>query len=409
MQSGARIISLFGIPLYIHSSWFLILALFTIAKGVAWQETYNWGGAIPFVAGFVSSLLLFVSVILHELGHSLTAQTQGIKVNSITLFLFGGVAAIDRESKTPGQAFQVAIAGPAVSFALFVLLSVLVSMLPSDSTPAAVLFGNLATINLVLCLFNLIPGLPLDGGQVLKAAIWKATGDRFKAVRWAAQSGVFLGTGAIAFGLFVALTVDGLTGGFWIALIGWFILQNANNYSRVTRLQELLIHTPISEAMTRQFRVVDGEMTIREFTDRYLLSELYEGQSQHQPYFAASNGRYRGAIQLDDLRRIERSRWETQTLETIAHPISELVTLRETATVLDGILQLERSQLRELTILTPADAVAGVVDRAGIVQTIAQKTGLAIPKAEVERIKTEGRYPANFPLAAIAKSIPLDS
>lgn len=149
MQSGARIGSLFGIPLYIHSSWFVILALFTFAKGVAWQETYNWGGTLPFVAGFISSVLLFVSVILHELGHSLTAQTQGIKVNSITLFLFGGVAAIDRESKTPGQAFQVAIAGPAVSFALFVLLSLLVSILPSGSTPASVLLGNLATINLV--------------------------------------------------------------------------------------------------------------------------------------------------------------------------------------------------------------------------------------------------------------------
>lgn len=408
MQSGARIGSLFGIPLYIHSSWFVILALFTIAKGVAWQETYNWGGAIPFVAGFISSVLLFVSVVLHELGHSLTAQTQGIKVNSITLFLFGGVAAIDRESKTPGQAFQVAIAGPAVSLALFVLLSLLASIVPSGSTPAGVLLGNLATINLVLCLFNLIPGLPLDGGQVLKAAIWKATGDRFKAVRWAAKSGAFLGTGAIAFGLFVALTVPGFTGGFWMALIGWFILQNANNYGRVTTLQELLVNTSVSEAMTRQFRVVDGQMTIREFTDRYLLSELYDGQSQHQPYFAASNGRYRGAIHPEDLRQVERSRWETEVLETIAHPISELVTLPETATVLDAILQLERSQLRELTILTPADAVAGVVDRAGIVQTIAQKTGMVIPKAEVERIKTEARYPTNFPLVAIAKSIPFD-
>lgn len=409
MQSGARIGSLFGIPLYIHSSWFVILALFTFAKGVAWQETYNWGGTLPFVAGFISSVLLFVSVILHELGHSLTAQTQGIKVNSITLFLFGGVAAIDRESKTPGQAFQVAIAGPAVSFALFVLLSLLVSILPSGSTPASVLLGNLATINLVLCLFNLIPGLPLDGGQVLKAAIWKATGDRFKAVRWSAKSGGFLGTGAIAFGLFVALTVPGFTGGFWMALIGWFILQNANNYSRVTSLQELLLKTPVSDAMTRQFRVVDGQMTIREFTDRYLLSELYEGQSQHQPFFAASNGRYRGAIRPEDLRTVERSRWETQALETIAHPISELVTLPETATVLDAILQLERSQLRELTLLTPAEAVAGVVDRAGIVQTIAQKTGMVIAKAEVERIKTEARYPTNLPLVAIAKSIPLDS
>ncbi len=409
MQSGARIGSLFGIPLYINSSWFVILALFTLAKGTAWQDTYNWGGAIPFVAGFISSVLLFVSVVLHELGHSLTAQTQGIKVNSITLFLFGGVAAIDRESKTPGQAFQVAIAGPAVSLGLFVVLSLLVSLLPESSTPARVLLGNLASINLVLCLFNLIPGLPLDGGQVLKAAIWKVTGDRFKAVRWAAKAGVFLGTGAIAFGLFVALLVPGFTGGFWMALIGWFILQNANNYGRVTTLQELLVTTPVTEAMTRQFRVIDGKMTIREFADRYLLSDVYEGHSQHHPYFAASQGRYRGAIRPEDLRTIERSQWDYQELETIAHPIAELVTLPESATVLDAILLLEQSQLRELTILTPASAVAGVVDRAGIVQSIAQKTGMTIPKSEMEWIKNEARYPTSFPLVAIAKSIQLDS
>ncbi|USR90673.1 site-2 protease family protein [Phormidium yuhuli AB48] len=409
MQSGARIGSLFGIPLYIHSSWFVILALFTFAKGVAWQETYNWGGAIPFVAGFVSSVLLFASVLLHELGHSLTAQTQGIKVNSITLFLFGGVAAIDRESKTPGQAFQVAIAGPAVSFALFVLLSLLVSLLSQFPTPAQVLLEELARINLVLCLFNLIPGLPLDGGQVLKAAIWQVTGDRFKAVRWAAKSGVALGTGAMALGLFGFLLLPGFSGGLWIALIGWFILQNASNYGRVTTLQELLVTTPVTEAMTREFRVVDGTMTIRDFADRYLLSEIYEGHSQTHPYFAASHGRYRGAIRPEDIRSIERSQWDHQALETIAHPIAELVTLPESATLVEAILLLERSQLRELTILTPASAVAGVLDRVGIVQSIAAKTGITIPASEMEWIKREARYPNGFPLVAIAKSVQLDS
>lgn len=409
MQSGARIGSLFGIPLYIHTSWLVILVLFTFAKGLAWQEMYpEWGESLAYLTGFLSSILLFASVLLHELGHSLVARSQGIKVNSITLFLFGGIAAIDRESQTPGQAFQVAIAGPGVSFALFVLLSLGATFLPNASAPAGVLVQNLATINFVLCAFNLIPGLPLDGGQVLKAAVWKATGDRFKGVLWAAKAGTFLGTAAIAFGLFVTFTGSG-SGGIWIALIGWFILQNANNYNRITNLQQVLVKTPITNAMTRQFRVVDARMTLREFTDRYLISDLYEGNRQHQVYFAASDGRYRGAVRTEDIRHIERSQWDTQTLESILKPFDRLVSVPESASLLDGILALEDSGRRTLTVLTPAGAVAGVLDRGDIVQTIARETGMTVPPSEVDRIKAEGNYPPSFPLAAIARKTPRDA
>ncbi|HHP7243914.1 MAG TPA: site-2 protease family protein, partial [Elainellaceae cyanobacterium] len=122
MQSGWRIGSIFGIPLYLDSSWFFILALFTLGYGSAWQSE-GWGTLTTWAAGFVMTLLLFGSVLLHELGHSLIALSQGINVTSITLFLFGGVASIDQESKTPGQAFQVAIAGPAVSLGLFIILT----------------------------------------------------------------------------------------------------------------------------------------------------------------------------------------------------------------------------------------------------------------------------------------------
>ena len=120
MQAGWRIGSIFGIPLYIDSSWFLILLLVTLANG---QDYLEWGQILSWSAGLAVSLLLFGSVLLHELGHSLVAKSQGIQVNSITLFLFGGIASIDRESKTPGQAFQVAIAGPLVSLGLFFVLS----------------------------------------------------------------------------------------------------------------------------------------------------------------------------------------------------------------------------------------------------------------------------------------------
>ncbi|PSP04749.1 MAG: site-2 protease family protein, partial [Cyanobacteria bacterium SW_7_48_12] len=191
MQANWRFGSLFGIPLYINSSWFLILALVTIFNAGNFNASGAFQGSSLFfgwIAGFVMALLLFGSVLLHELGHSLVAKAQGIPVNSITLFLFGGVAAIGRESNTPGKAFQVAIAGPVVSITLFGLFTVVTPLL-SESSATQTLALNLARTNLVLGLFNLIPGLPLDGGQVLKAAIWKLNGDRFVGGRWASRTG----------------------------------------------------------------------------------------------------------------------------------------------------------------------------------------------------------------------------
>ncbi|MBD0336188.1 MAG: site-2 protease family protein, partial [Cyanobacteria bacterium Co-bin13] len=184
MQSGWRVGSLFGIPFFIDTSWLVILLLVTYSYGVdpVWQNAW---GTLAWGMGLILALLLFSSVLLHELGHSLAAKQQGIQVNSITLFLFGGIAAIEQESKTPGEAFQVAIAGPLVSFGLYLLLTAL-GTLPILPEPAQVVAINVAQINLVLTLFNLIPGLPLDGGQVLKALVWKITKSRTKGIRWAA-------------------------------------------------------------------------------------------------------------------------------------------------------------------------------------------------------------------------------
>ncbi|NEN92978.1 MAG: site-2 protease family protein, partial [Okeania sp. SIO3H1] len=188
MQVDLRIGNLFGIPLFLDSSWFVILLWITYINRQDYQE---WGLFLAFGAGLVIAVLMFCSVLLHELAHSLVAISQGMKVNSIRLFLFGRITGIEREYRTPGEAFQVAIAGPLVSLLLFFLLG-LTSLFFSTSSLVGELINRVAEINLILAIFNLIPGLPLDGGQVLKAAIWKITGSRFVGVRWAAKSGQVL-------------------------------------------------------------------------------------------------------------------------------------------------------------------------------------------------------------------------
>jgi Zn-dependent protease/DNA-directed RNA polymerase subunit H (RpoH/RPB5) len=396
MQTGWRIGSLFGIPLFLDPSWFFILAFITIVNALDFLSSFGLG--LAWTMGLAMALLLFGSVLLHELGHSLVAKSQGIQVKSITLFIFGGVASIERESKTPGEAFQVAIAGPAVSLTLFGLFFGLTQVL-SPSGVGQILALNLAQINLVLALFNLIPGLPLDGGQVLKAMVWKLTGNRFQGVRWAAQTGKALGGFAIAAGLILAL-LSGEFSAIWIALIGGFVFRNATAYDRLSTVQETLLQLQAREVMTRDFRVIDAEMSLRAFADEYILSDWQNSM----PYYAASEGRYRGLVAIEDLHTIERSRWETETLESIAHPLMEIASVEEKTPLIEVINRLEAKQLPHITVISPAGAVAGVIDRGDVVRAVTKKLGVYLPEAEIRRIKTEGGYPPTLQLQAIAKA-----
>lgn len=397
MQANWRIGSLFGIPLFLDPSWFFILLFITFANAARFDPSFR--SVLAWSSGLVMALMLFASVILHELGHSLVARSQGIKVNSITLFIFGGVASIERESKTPGQAFQVAIAGPAVSLVLFVLFFLLSSALPLSGF-AHEIVSYIASINLILALFNLIPGLPLDGGQVLKAAVWKLTGNRFQGVRWAAKTGKVLGVVAIALGLFLVLK----TGQFvaiWIAFIGGFVFRNATAYDQLTNLQEALLQLTASDAMTHEFRVVDANQTLRSFADEYILADLHTPM----PYYAAAHGRYRGLVAVEELQMIERSLWETQTLENIVHPLSEITTVEEKTPLVEVINRLEADTLKHLTVLSPAGAVSGVIDRGDIVRAVVKKMNFSVPEAEIKRLKAENTYPPGLQLPAIARSL----
>ena len=397
MQKNWQIGSLFGIPLFIDPSWLFILLFVTAINAGDLDPTFR--SLVAWGAGLVMALLLFGSVLLHELGHSLVARSQGIKVNSITLFIFGGIAAIDRESKTPGQAFQVAIAGPVVSLILSGLFYLLSKTIASSGLGYTVVL-DIATINLVLALFNLIPGLPLDGGQVLKAAVWKITGNRFAGVHWAARTGKVIGGVAIALGLLLVLKTGDFTA-IWLTLIGSFVFRNADAYDQLTKLQETLLELVASDAMTRDYRVIDGTMSLRDFADQYILADA----RTPIPYYAAAHGRYQGLVTIEDLQRIERSRWEIDKLETIAHSLSEIPTVVEKTNLVEVIKKLENLQLKRLTVLSPADAIAGVIDRGDIVRAIASKLNLAISEVEIKRIKAEGTYPAGFQLGAIVKGI----
>ncbi len=406
-QNARRVGSLFKIPLFLDPSWFLIVIWITVTDGLQWQS--RWGAPVAFSAGLVMALLLFGSVLLHELGHSLVAQRQGIKVNSITLFLFGGVAAIEDEPKTPGQMFQVAVAGPLMSLALFLLFGAIAWFTPLPNSTAgevaSLLLTRVASLNLSLTLFNLIPGLPLDGGQMLKAFVWQRSGNYLKGSQVAAKSGKVLGWGIISLG---AADLFGLTqvlhlpsiGGLWAILIGSFMLQNADRYSKLANLQESLVNLKASDAMTRDFRVLDANQTLREFAEAYVLATTHP-----VAYFASSDGRYRGLVEMDRLQTIERSLWDTKTILDIVQPLTAIASIVESTPMVDLIRLMDEQSLAKITVLTPAGAVAGVLDRGDIFRAVGNQLGLTVSDDAVRQVKEAGEFPAGFQLGAIAQSI----
>ena len=407
MDGKWQIGSLLGIPLYIDPSWFFILGLVTLVNSQEITQLnlveHLW---LAWIAGLILALFLFISVLLHELGHSLVSLTQGINVNSITLFLFGGVAAMEKESDNPTEAFWVASAGPLVSLGLSILLFTVSYSLRSSNYSDTIgrllvyMTEDTARINLVLGIFNLIPGLPLDGGQVLKAIVWKIKGDRFTGVRWAAASGQLIGWLGISFGLLIILLTGSLSG-LWIVFIGWFVRRNAENYKNITELQESLLSITASEIMEREFRVVNTHLNLLQFAQNYLLSELHD----HMVYFAASEGRYRGLIVVEDLQNIERSQWDTVTLWDVVRPLNTIPSVGEKTPLVTVIEKLEAIHERSLSVLSPAGAVAGIIDRGDIVKAIATHHQLPIPQTEIKRIKDEGTYPSYLQLPAIAKTL----
>jgi len=275
VNDGWQILKIGGIPLKVHPSWFVILLLATsafaqhyglntkIAVPVVWQ----WG------LGFLTALLLFISVLLHELGHSFVAMAQGVKVRSITLFLLGGVASVERECSTAMGALMVAAAGPAVSLVLGFALLANVHTAAHTAPVLGDMVAQLGSLNLVLGLFNLLPGLPLDGGLIVKAVVWQVSGSQRRGIEVANACGRVLALLAMGLGTLLLVRGAGLSGA-WLILLGWFGLGAARNQYQLLSLQTILKELRVREAAGRRFRVLDAKDSLRQ------LSQLRIGEAK---------------------------------------------------------------------------------------------------------------------------------
>jgi Zn-dependent protease/CBS domain-containing protein len=369
MNGSIRVGNLFGIPFYVNPSWFFVLVLvtFQFSSLLAAQFPYL-GSMTPLLLGFVAALLLFASVLAHELGHSLVAMRQGIEVKSITLFLFGGLASLEKESKTPGQAFWIAIAGPLVSLVLFALFSA-ISMVSGISGPLAVMVSLIASINLILTLFNLIPGLPLDGGNILKSLVWKITGNPYKGVVFAGRVGQFVGWIGIALGLLSIFGISNI-GSIWTLLIGFFLLQNAGLSTQSASLQERLMGLKAEDAVLPNSPIVPADLSLREFANDYII-----GKDQwHRFLVTDENGQLMGAIALDDMKAIPTSEWTTIQVRELMKPVDFSTTVQSDQSLLEVVTLLEEEKLTQLPVVRANGVLVGILEKASIIRLLEKRT-----------------------------------
>lgn len=401
---GWTLLSIRGIPLRIHPSWFVILLLATAAfqQQYAAQLRGNLDVTALWGLGLATALLLFISVLLHELGHSLAALAQGVKVRSITLFLLGGVASVERECSTPLGALLVAAAGPAVSLVLGVGLLAAIHPAAHLAPWLGAMARELGTLNLVLGLFNLLPGLPLDGGLIVKALVWQASGSQRRGIEVANACGRFLAYLAVGLGAVLLLNGRG-AGGVWLMLLGWFGLGAARNQSQMLALQQSLNDLRVRDAAGRRFRVLEANGKLRDLS-RLRLTDT-EAAGQGDWLLVTDQGRWRGVIDDQPLQQLPVQRWDTDRIGDHLRPLTSLPAIGEAAPLWQAVQQLEDSGSNRLLVLSPAGLPSGTIERPDLGEAVLRKLGLKLPSALLEAARRHNTYPLGLALAAVVRSM----
>lgn len=352
-----RLGSVLGFEIRIDYSWFIIFLLIFWTFSFA-SFPFNFPGfssGVYIAMGLVSTILFFVSLLAHELSHSLVARGRGIEIEGITLFIFGGVSRTKGEARTPGDEFWIAIVGPVTSLVIGVILWVIgaVGIRNGWSIPVSGAALYLGVLNVALGVFNLVPGFPLDGGRVLRAIIWKSTGDMTKATYYASIVGRVLGYALIALGIVELITVN-VIGGIWLAVIGWFLRNAAVTSYRQHLLQGVLEHVRAEEAMTRNPTTVGPELTLREVMDEHFLRE------KHQAYPVVQDEHPVGLITLEQVRAVPSDQWASRHVGDVMAPAPDGLTVGPDAPMTEVLERMDSSGT-ERVLVTRGDRLEGII------------------------------------------------
>ncbi|HSL52488.1 MAG TPA: site-2 protease family protein [Candidatus Deferrimicrobiaceae bacterium] len=371
MESRLKVVEVWGIPIRVHVSWLLVFGLVTwsLAAGYFPGEYPGWAGGSYWAIAAVTALAFFVSILIHELGHSWVARRNGIPIRSITLFVFGGMARISREPDTPGAEFRIALAGPVTSFALAGLFAgawQLVRDVPLLAAPAI----WLARINFLVAVFNLVPGFPLDGGRLFRAAVWHFTGSFHRASRVAAFAGQLVAFGLIGWGI---LTVMGgnVIGGMWFAFIGWF-LQNAAAHSHAeANIREMLRDVTVAQAMTPDGRRLERGASLERIVREEVLG------AGRRCFTVTEGGRLAGLLTLHEIKAIPQDRWAQVTAGEVMTPAEKVTAVEPKENLLAALEKMDDANVAQMPVLASGELV-GMIGREQILHYIRVRGELGV-------------------------------
>ena len=371
MEASVKLGRIAGIPVGLHISWFLIFGLVTwsLAVGYFPTEYPSLSTAAAWGLGAVTSLLFFGSVLAHEISHSLVAVRNQIPVRGITLFIFGGVAQIEREPRDAGAEFRIAVAGPLTSLLLGLGFGVIWWIGQSNPYLAAPSVW-LMRINLILAAFNMIPGFPLDGGRVLRAIIWRITGSFQSATNVATITGQITAMGFIGIGLFIMLSGN-LFNGLWMVFIGWF-LQNAaaSSYAQAT-LQQSLRGVTVSQVMTRDCPLVPAQMSLAQLVDEQILT------GGRRCFFVADEEDPHGMLTLADVTRVPKKDWDQTTLAKVMKSWEHTVQVQPDTALLEALQRMDDANINQVPVVHEGKMV-GMLSREQLLHYIRTRAELGM-------------------------------
>lgn len=382
---GFRIGRVAGIEIALDWSLLIIFALITVMLALevfpAWHP--GWSGNVVWGTALAAAFLFFLSILLHELSHALVGRAVGVTIRRITLFIFGGMGEMENEPPNWRAELFMALAGPLTSIALgvvFFLLAVSAGASQRSVTdplrtmahlsPLPTLLLWLAPVNIILGLFNLVPGFPLDGGRALRAVMWALTRNLLTATRWASHAGqgfawllMAVGLGMI-FGLYLPILGGGLINGLWLAFVGWFLNNAALSSYRQLLIRETLDRITVSRLMQTRFQIVPPDMTVGTLVDTILAA------SGQQVFPVESDGHLKGVVFIKDLQRLERAAWDRIPVGEVMVPTDALITAKPDDPAMTAFMVLGHHGINQLAVIQD-DKLVGLLRRQDILNWLA--------------------------------------
>lgn len=375
MPGSLRLGTIAGIEISIHISWVLMVVLLTWSLATGWFPALypGWPLLSYWFVSLLATLLLFASVLLHELSHSLVARARGLPVKNITLFIFGGISSIEQEPRSPGVEFQMAFVGPLTSLLLGGLAYLLLLVFRDGTSPLAAILGYLAVANVLLGIFNLVPAFPLDGGRVLRSIIWKISGKARTATRAATLTSQGISYLLILLG-FSLIFRGNILDGIWLGLIGWFLLSSAQSANSQAMLDAVLKGVTVREVMNENPNTAPANISLQKLVDELLLPHGWRSAFVMQDEFLT------GLITLSDIRHIPRDEWVQTPVGFAMTPLKRLHTVTPQQSLKEVLPLIVEQNINQVPVMESGRLI-GMLSREDILRFLEVRSRLGLTEA----------------------------